>query len=292
MTQKLSAKSRPVMLLREWLESGKLSGQEPPRAVQGMSSVFAGYKPDNFRRAYNRVRKVWAKIWAVLYVTVRYPIWVLCDKCGCVYLFTNLFVDGEEKPEEVLNRRCSLSSNPATSKKQRLDYESDSQFSDVDDVEDVDVGAKRDSDEGQFRPFYMLSVWTEPQTTAQRISADIVLPTGVGADDYTLQVGQAGRSLIMRCIWPATFTDISTLHRKWLSRDGTGSMEVYHPKILGFEAPLKDLRDKNSDSVESCSKIPLPLPVESHIYGQYNLGFREDTTRVVYVYLRAFVDVV
>lgn len=56
-TKKLNAESRPVLLLREWLESGWLTGKETPITVQSMSPLFVPYKPDNFRRAFKKSRK-------------------------------------------------------------------------------------------------------------------------------------------------------------------------------------------------------------------------------------------
>ena len=123
-----------------------------------------------------------------------------------------------------------------------------------------------------------------------RVTLAILLPTRVGYNDYTLRVSEGGRSFPMRCGWPPEFCQMDILHRKWLRSEASESMELYHPKILGFESFFQNLRDRSTDGVESVANIPLPFPVESCIYCQYNLGWRETTTKFVYVDLQAFVE--
>lgn len=52
---------------------------------------------------------------------------------------------------------------------------------------------------GTFKPMVMVSVWKEPKTMANLVTLAILLPTGVGYNDYTLRVSEGGRSLLMRC---------------------------------------------------------------------------------------------
>lgn len=67
-------------------------------------------------------------------------------------------------------------------------------------------------------------------------------------------------------------------------------MQNYHPKYLGFEDGLKAYRDRSSDSVESTACIALPFSVQTHIYAKSNLGWKEDSTRMVYIDLKAQDD--
>ncbi len=65
---------------------------------------------------------------------------------------------------------------------------------------------------------------------------------------------------------------------------------MYHPKFLGFEHALREKRERNSDAVKSTAFIPLPFPVQTHLDAKYNLGWARNSSRVVYVDLKAFVE--
>lgn len=117
-----------------------------------------------------------------------------------------------------------------------------------------------------------------------------LLPTGAGYSDYTFRVPDGVVALQMRCSWPGELFQIDILHQMWLKSDGRGYTEVYHPKVLGFEAFSKDMRSRSSDGVEFSANITFPFPVEPHTYGHFSLYWRESTTKVVYVDLRAFVE--
>lgn len=80
------------------------------------------------------------------------------------------------------------------------------------------------------------------------------------------------------------------LHRKWLEADGEGHLEPYHPKILGFEASLKELRSRTSETVKSTARIPFPLMMQTTEVGRSRLQLRGSSTRLLYVDLRAAVE--
>ena len=88
--------------------------------------------------------------------------------------------------------------------------------------------------------------------------------------------------------WADPLIDRRMLHKKWLSAS-TG-FEMYHAKIIRFEASLKRLRKRNMDYIESSAHISLPFPVQSHILAKKNLKWRANRTRMVYVDLRASVE--
>lgn len=131
-----------------------------------------------------------------------------------------------------------------------------------------------------------MSEWQEPRTTTMRLSFAIVLPSGITG--FKVRVIEEGDCLELTVDWPKPLTDINMMHRKWLVNDS--EFTDVHPKILGFEAALKNLRENCTESVHSTAQIGLPFSVESHIDGKYNIGWREDSTRMLYVDLKATVD--
>ena len=86
------------------------------------------------------------------------------------------------------------------------------------------------------------------------------------------------------CVWPKEVTNVDLLHRKWLNSNGDHRIYEEHPKLVGFEKFLKNLRRHANSSVESTCRIPLPFQVESHIYDRHNIQFLESNTRLAYIY--------
>lgn len=58
---------------------------------------------------------------------------------------------------------------------------------------------------------------------------------------------------------------------------------MYYPNMTRFENFLKRFRSCNSDSIESTKIIPLPLQIQTHVSQKYNLGWNNNSTKVVYV---------
>ena len=99
---------------------------------------------------------------------------------------------------------------------------------------------------------------------------------------------EGGREFELSVIWPKPMIDLYIMHKKWLTAGSTDRIERYHPKFIGFENALKIHRKKSSDSVESLARIALPFPVQTHIEKRYNLGWKDDCTRMLYVDLKAY----
>lgn len=139
-----------------------------------------------------------------------------------------------------------------------------------------------------FCPLNIHSVWNEPGTTTRMITVAIILPSGIGPGDFSLRVVEGGRELELTVQWPNPLTDLDTMHKKWLLSNGLDHMERYHPKYLGFEAALKHFREHSTDKIESFALFPLPFAVQTHIHGRYNLGWKDNAARMVYVDLKAY----
>ena len=67
-------------------------------------------------------------------------------------------------------------------------------------------------------------------------------------------------------------------------------IEPYHPKIIGFQNALKDLRRAAADNVESTVRIALPFSVQTHIEEKFNLAWRDSTVTIVYLGLKATIE--
>lgn len=139
-----------------------------------------------------------------------------------------------------------------------------------------------------FTPIHIISVWKEPGTTNNRISLAILLPSGVTVGNFSYRVLEGGREFELTVRWPDPMVDLDMMHKKWLTEDGPGRMEKYHPKYIGFEHALKVFRSRSSDRVESLARIALPFAVQTHIECRNNLGWREDRSRMLYVDLKAY----
>lgn len=64
--------------------------------------------------------------------------------------------------------------------------------------------------------------------------------------------------LIFSVTWPEPFINLEKVHQKWLTSKSSDRIEMYHPKISGFEQILKSRGTRNTDSVESTAQITLP----------------------------------
>lgn len=150
---------------------------------------------------------------------------------------------------------------------------------------DLEEATYGDSSAG-FEPLHLLSEWVEPGTTTRRLTVAILLPSGVYPGHFSVRVADGGCILNVTVTWPSPLVDLTHLHRKWLQSKGPERMEMYHPKMIGFEKFLKSCRSRNVDSVESMAKITLPFKVQTHISEKYHLGWNDNTARIVYVELR------
>lgn len=139
-----------------------------------------------------------------------------------------------------------------------------------------------------FAPLHLKSVWTEPGTTTKMVTVAIVIPSG--AQGFSVRVLEGGRMLEFSVKWPEPLFNLTVMHRKWLRSGSSDRMEEYHPKFLGFEASLKQFRNRADAEIESQSRIALPFPVQTHIAHKSNLAWTDNSTRMVYVDLKAYED--
>lgn len=134
-----------------------------------------------------------------------------------------------------------------------------------------------------FAPLYLISQWQEPGTTTARLTVAIILPSVIGADDFKLRVIEDGDILELTVDWPRPLVGISFMHKKWmlLSDSGKSSFTNYHPKFLGFEGTLRQLRSNMNDNVTSVARIPLPISVQTQIKDLHNIAWKDDRSCVL-----------
>lgn len=127
----------------------------------------------------------------------------------------------------------------------------------------------------------------EPGTTVQCLNVAILLPTGVAPTDYTSRIADDGSSIELTVTLPEAFTNPLELHKKWIVTNPT--FQTYHPKVVGFENALKDMRESVTSSVRAKARIQLPFQVQAHIFASHNLGFKDDS-RILYLELKALEE--
>ena len=107
-----------------------------------------------------------------------------------------------------------------------------------------------------------------------------------------MRVTEDGKCVELTVLWPRPLVDMELVRKKWLSQDALAGekFERYHPKCVGFEASLKELRARASEDIESVARISLPFAVQTRIDSKSNLGWINDPTRIVCIDLKADVD--
>lgn len=125
----------------------------------------------------------------------------------------------------------------------------------------------------------------------RRKTIAILLPSGVGAGDFTVRVVEGGNQLELTVFCPPALIDLRVMHRKWLLPGSRAGFQVYHPKFIGFETALKNLRSRNIDKIESTAFIALPFQVQSHLESKFNLAWSDNNSKMLYVDLKAFIEV-
>lgn len=193
----------------------------------------------------------------------------------------------EEADLDGLNRRCNVVDATLSSKKRRM---SDNASEMAEEDCERTGGAELVLGDLEFKPLYLISVWNEPTTTTNCVTLAIVLPSGTGCGNFSCRVVDGGEYVELTVGWPSPLINIETMHRKWLQVDSQDDFKLYHPKVIGFQNALKTMRMRSSDKIESTARIPLPFAVQTHIYGKHNLAWREGTTLMVYLDLKAVVE--
>lgn len=87
----------------------------------------------------------------------------------------------------------------------------------------------------KVRPLHIFSEWFEAGTTMHRLTAGILLPSGVGIGALSTCVSECGHFLLLIVTWPNPLVSLHHLHWKLLISKSSDHIEIYHPKLIGFE---------------------------------------------------------
>ena len=124
-----------------------------------------------------------------------------------------------------------------------------------------------------------------------RVSLAIVLPSGVEYGGFFARVVEGGEFVELKVCLSGPMVNLEYLNKNWVvSSEDNQRIEPYHPKIIGFQNSLKDLRWAAADNVESTGRIPLPFSVQTHIEEKFNLAWRDLTVRILYLRLKATIE--
>lgn len=267
-------------------------GDEDPKSVWESEAIFQKHKLANFRACYNNLRKEGSKPESkFLYCIYHVPLTHLSRSLRLSNRLPFLGNVDDSADAELLNRRSSVADELRLApKKRRLQFDRLEDVECDDDSVDGGAGVELTSGSLNFKPLYLLSRWVEPGTMTNRVTAAILLPSGVGSEDFFVRVVDGGEYLELTVVWPPALIDLTVMNKKWLIPNAAGGFQLYHPKMIGFEMALKELRSRSSDLVESVARIPLPFPVQSHIDASYNLAWKDSEAKMVYVDLKAFIE--
>lgn len=83
--------------------------------------------------------------------------------------------------------------------------------------------------------------------------------------------------------------NIATLHKLWLMNCAKNYKD-YHPEFVGFEETLSLLRPFSGDRVQSESFVPLQFVDQAHIEQVHNIAWLDNSAKVVYLWLKDFVE--
>lgn len=91
-------------------------------------------------------------------------------------------------------------------------------------------------------------------------------------------------------LWPEAMIDIGVLHHKWLDSKGEDIIQTHHPNLQVFVSALNAHRKNNNEAVSTTDRMPMLFSDENHTHAKFNLAWRENTTGMVYIDLRAAMD--
>lgn len=95
------------------------------------------------------------------------------------------------------------------------------------------------------------SDWVEPVTATHLLSVAILLLSGASPDNFSVCELEDGYTLAIVVTWLDPLVNLKHLHRKWLFSEECHRIEIYHPKLVGFDHYyLITHRSRISDSVE------------------------------------------
>ena len=94
-----------------------------------------------------------------------------------------------------------------------------------------------------FKTLYLVSIWRERESTTERLSVAIVLPSGVGPREFSLRTTDCEEYIELTVSWPGALGGPSVMDRRWMNSNDDDKMLEDHSKLGGFVKALKSLRN-------------------------------------------------
>lgn len=145
-----------------------------------------------------------------------------------------------------------------------------------------------------FRPPHLIDKWLEPETTTKMLSGAIILPSGVGKNDFTVRIIEDGTYLELSMLWPKPLQEPKRLLRNWLRVDpAEDRIQPYHPEGIDFESALKDLRENVLYTIRAACRLILLFPVQYQYAHQSQFRFSDVGIQHIYILflrMKAFSD--
>lgn len=89
--------------------------------------------------------------------------------------------------------------------------------------------------------------------------------------EFSVRVWEDGHSILLTVNWTNPLVNLQHLHQKWLTSKSFDLIEMYHPKVIGFEQFFKKCRTWSTDNLESTATFVLPIQVQTYISEKYSL---------------------
>lgn len=127
----------------------------------------------------------------------------------------------------------------------------------------------------------------EPDTASQRLTVQIVLPSGVSVGCFKGRLVDDGDVLKLNVECPKPLIDVQFLHCNW---DADGIFSNFYENSVGLEDSLKKLSGNRTDTVSCNALICLHFHFQSNIEAKFNSAWWDYTSWVLYVNLKAIVE--
>lgn len=117
------------------------------------------------------------------------------------------------------------------------------------------------------------------------VSVVILVPSGI--KQFSFKVIDDGHKLSFTATWPDVLCNAKMLHKRWVDGKHGTAIQEYHPRIIGYQEAVNELKNSAGSSLESTTYISLPMPVLPKIRESHFLGYEGCHSQVYYIDLTA-----
>lgn len=108
----------------------------------------------------------------------------------------------------------------------------------------------------------LLSVWKAVRTRENRVSAAVLLPSGVCDTPGGISLEIEDEKILKVTVrWPRVFMDVDVLLKQFLEGGEVTKIDRSHPMIGGFEDALRTYQKETDKDIESTTRVELPFSV-------------------------------